>query len=193
MLFRSRVRFILTDGRSARSDVDAPDDARKSMLGEQQKAWFLAELLDAADRYPLTVWVNPLPWISAQTPGADHWGGYATERRELADFIADNEIDGLVMVSGDAHMVAIDDGSNSDFTTDGASGFPVIHAAALDRPGAVKGGPYSHGTVPGGGQFGVLAVEDPGESTVNVTLTGQTWEGDVLMSHEFSVESQATR
>jgi len=188
-----RVRFILTDGRSARSDVNAPDDGLKSMLGKEQKAWFQAELLDASNRYPLIVWVNPLPWISAETPGADDWGGYATERRELADFIADNDIDGLVMVSGDAHMVAIDDGSNSDFTTDGSSGFPVIHAAALDRPGAVKGGPYSHGTVPGGGHFGVLTVDDQGGSTVTVTISGRTWEGEVLMSHEFSAESPASR
>jgi hypothetical protein len=93
------------------------------------------------------------------------------------------------MVSGDAHMVAIDDGTNSDFTTDGAPGFPVIHAAALDRPGAVKGGPYSHGTVTGGGHFGVLAVDDRGDSTVTVTISGRTWEGDVLMSHEFRAGS----
>ncbi len=184
-----RVHFILTDGRSARSDVTKPDDSLKTMLGEEQKAWFFEELLDTRDQYPLIVWVNPLPWISEQTPGADDWGGYTTERQEIADFVADNNIDGLMMISGDAHMVAIDDGSNSDFSTKGGAAFPVIHAAALDRPGSIKGGPYSHGTVPGGGHFGVLAVDDNGGDTITVRLSGRTWQGEVLMSHEFQVES----
>ncbi len=184
-----RARFILTDVRSARSDVNAPDDSAKSMLGEEQKAWFFDELLDASEHYPLIVWVNPLPWISEPTPAADDWGGYATERREIADFIVDNAIDGLMMISGDAHMVAIDDGSNSDFSTNGGAAFPVIHAAALDRPGSIKGGPYSHGSVPGGGHFGVLSVDDTGGDFVTVNLSGRTWQGEELMSHEFVVAS----
>ncbi|MFQ5556976.1 MAG: alkaline phosphatase D family protein [Acidimicrobiales bacterium] len=182
-----RVRFIITDGRSARSLTSAPDDAAKSMLGSQQRAWFERELLDADEKYPLIVWVNPVPWISESRPGADDWGGYATERAEIADFIADNDIDGLVMLAGDAHMVAIDDGTNSDYSTGGGAAFPVMHAAALDRPGEVKGGPYSEGAVPGGGQFGVLEVNDAGGSTIEVTLSGRDWRNAELISHRFTV------
>jgi len=95
--------------------------------------------------------VNPVPWISSEVD-SDNWGAFPEEREELADFIASNDLAGsLAMVSGDAHMVAIDDGSNSGYSSLGPAGFPVLHAAALDRPGSEKGGPYSHGAYPGGG------------------------------------------
>ena len=184
-----RVRFILTDGRSARTPASAADDASKTMLGAGQKAWFEEQLLEANGKYPLIVWVSPLPWISEAKDGGDDWGGYSTERRELADFIAANKIEGLLMISGDAHMVAIDDGSNSDYSTSGGAGFPVMHAAALDRPGKVKGGPYSEGTIPGGGQFGVLNVLDEGGNEILVQLSGRDWSGAEILSYEFTVRS----
>ncbi|HEX5166783.1 MAG TPA: metallophosphoesterase family protein, partial [Thermomicrobiales bacterium] len=106
-----RVRFILTDTRSERDPDASVDDASKSMLGDAQTEWFKQQLLDARGRYPVIVWVNSGPWIDAAGAGKDTWGGFTTERRELANFIADNQIQGLLMVSGDAHSLAIDDGS----------------------------------------------------------------------------------
>ena len=91
------------------------------------------------------------------------------------------------MVSGDAHMVALDDGTNTDYSTADAGGFPLLHAAALDRPGGTKGGPYSSGTFPGGGQFGEVEVRDDG-ATMTVVLRGLTWEGDVLVEQAFELD-----
>jgi hypothetical protein len=179
------VRVILTDVRSARSPAVQFDDARKTMLGPQQKAWLKAELLAARDTHDLTVWVNPVGWIGEATAGGDAWDGYSTERRELANFIVEHDIDRLVMLSGDAHMVAIDDGTNTGYADGGGPSFPVLHAAALDRPGHVKGGPYSEGAIPGGGQFGLVEIADTGES-VDVRLTGRDWTGDVLLSYEIT-------
>ena len=89
------------------------------------------------------------------------------------------------MLSGDAHMLAIDDGSNNTFDTAGTGpGFPVFHAAALDRPGKVKGGPYSEGTYPGGGQFGLMTVTDAGNS-VHVEWNGKNYLGETLVHYEF--------
>ena len=90
------------------------------------------------------------------------------------------------MVSGDAHMVAIDDGTNSDYASGGGAGFPVLHAAALDRPGSVKGGPYSDGAFPGGGQYGILAVDDRADG-VTVTLAGRRWDGTTIVEHRFEI------
>ena len=81
-------------------------------------------------------------------------------------------------------MVAIDDGSNSDYSTAGGGGFPIFHAAALDRPGSVKGGPYSEGAFPGAGQFGLLHIDDDG-TQVAVELEGRDWTGRVLVHHRF--------
>lgn len=180
-----RVRFILTDGRSERDPADAPDGPGKSLLGAMQKEWLKAEFLAARDSAAIIVWVNSVPWIAQPAVGADHWGNYATERRELSDFLVANGISNLVMLSGDAHMLAADDGTNNNFASDGAGpAFPVFHAAALDRIGAVKGGPYSEGAFPGGGQFGLLAVTDPGSGPVTVRFSGRTWEDEELVSLE---------
>jgi phosphodiesterase/alkaline phosphatase D-like protein len=159
-----RVRFILTDTRSERTPDSAPDDASKTMLGAAQKAWLKQQLLAANGIYPVIVWVNSVPWIDAATAGGDTWGGFTTERQELADFIALNDIRGLFMLSADAHMLAIDNGSNSDYASGGGAGFPLMHAAALDRSGSIKGGPYSEGAYPGAGQFGLMTVTDYGGS-----------------------------
>ena len=179
-----RVRFVLTDARAERDLDPVPGSDQLSMLGTPQREWLETELVDASEDHELVVWVNPVPWIAEAEEGADHWGGYSDERRLLADHIAGNGIDNLVMVSGDAHMVAIDDGNNSDFSTSQSGGFPVIHAAPLDRPGGVKGGPYSHGTSADGGQFATLTIDDDG-TDVSVALTGRNWQGEELMTLRF--------
>ena len=181
-----RVRFLLTDSRTGRASRDALDDDRKTALGAAQRAWLEAELRSARDRYPLVVWANPIPWIEDVEAGSDAWGGYSTERRRLSDLIAAAGIRNLLMISGDAHMLAIDDGSHSDYSARGGAGFPVFHAAPLDRPGAVKGGPYSHGTRTEGGQFGLVSVDDPGAGPVTVTLSGRTYTGAEVMRHRFT-------
>lgn len=182
-----RVRFILTDARSERDPPPGEDEGPRSMLGSAQKAWLEQELLAANGSFPVIVWVNSVPWIGEPKPGGDSWQGFAEERREIADFIADNAIEGIVMVSGDAHMVAIDDGSHSDYSSDGGAAFPVLHAAALDRRGSTKGGPYSSGAYPGSGQFGLVTVEDDGGDTVVVSLTGLNWKGEEIVSHRIEL------
>lgn len=183
-----RVRFIVTDTRSQRSPATDPDGPDKTMLGADQKAWFKRQLLDANGRYPLIVWVNPDPWIAPEAAGADNWGGYATERRELADFISDNKVQGLVMLSGDAHMLAIDDGTNSDYSSRGGGGFPVFHAAPLDKHPGIKGGPYSEGASAASGQFGLMTVTDGG-STIDVTWSGRNWRDEEVLRYEFSIDT----
>ncbi|NNF54971.1 MAG: hypothetical protein HKN03_11085 [Acidimicrobiales bacterium] len=180
-----RVRYILTDARSARNlDNDENEDA-PSMLGFEQKEWFKNEILAASQTHELVVWLNPVPWIATAQDGADHWGGYAVERAELANHIANNNIDNLLMVSGDAHMVAVDDGTNTNYSDTPGPGFPLFNAAALDRLGSIKGGPYSEGTVPGGGHYGTLEIEDSGDS-ITATITGFTWDNRTLMEYSFS-------
>ena len=172
-----RVRFILTDLRSARAPAIQFDGPGKSMLGEAQKAWFKAELLAAKERYPVIVWVSSVPWIASPLFFADHWGGYSAERAELARFIEENRIHGLVMLAADSHMVAVDDGRHNIYGPAQTPLFPVLHAAALNREGSVKGGPYSHGAfaspTAADGQFGLLRVEDRGDDKVCVSFSGR--------------------
>lgn len=180
-----RLRFVMTDTRSERTE--------SSMLGQEQLDWLLDELTTASQSHALVVWVNPDPWIAPADPARDDWGGFADERREIADLIATQHIDNLVMVSGDAHMVALDDGTNSDYSSSGdGAGFPVLHAAALDRPGNVKGGPYSEGAYRGAGQFGTMTVQDHG-GDLTVELAGWDYTGNELVSYELTVPPQTPR
>ncbi len=179
-----RVRFLVCDSRSARSPWTAADNAQKTMLGESQKAWFKDQLIRARDSAALIVWVNTLPWIG--TTGDDGWYLYTNERRELADFIRDNQIYNLCQISGDAHMVAIDDGTYSDYAVGGGACFPVFHAAPLDRTPSPKGGPYSHGMFPGTNQFGLFTVVDSGVGVpMKVIWSGRLENNQELVHYEF--------
>jgi hypothetical protein len=163
-----RVRFLMTDARSERLPAEF------TLLGQRQFAWLLEELIRAAaDRVPLVVWVNPVPWI---TPDGDAngWGRYAEERRAIGRRISTLGLGSrLLMLSGDAHMLAFDDGRNN-----ANGGFVVAQAAPLDRFLRRKGGPYSHEPPrQQNGQFATLQVEDTG-TTLTATLQGHRHYGD---------------
>ena len=169
----------MSDTRSHRTE--------STMLGEEQLAWLIDELTMSSRNHALVVWANPTPWISDDGLQSDNWSAHPEERRIISEALAAADIENIVMVSGDAHMVAIDDGSNTGYASDGSLGFPLLHAAALDRPGSVKGGPYSEGAFPGGGQFGKLEVFDDGGPEIRVRLSGKDWTGDELVAWEQSI------
>jgi hypothetical protein len=177
-----RARVIMLDSRSARIQDE-------TMLGAEQKAWLIEELVESAKTHAVVLLLSPNPWIGES--GSDYWAEFADERSELAQAIADNNIENLVMLSGDAHMVALDDGSNTNYSTKPGPAFPILHAAALDRPGSTRGGPFSHGRFAGTGQFGLITVLDDGDD-VSVVLEGRTWEDEILTSLTFEPTLPAT-
>lgn len=180
-----RVHFIVTDNRSERHPPSQPSP--RSMLGARQKSWFKNELLEASKRAWLIVWVNSVPWIEA-SGGGDGWGGFPQEREELARFFSRKEIRPLIILGGDAHMMAIDDGSHSRYAP-GQPEIPVFHAASLDRPGSLKGGPYSEGAIPGGGFFGLMNVRET-ESALDIEWSGRDWRDAEIMRYHFSVSKK---
>jgi phosphodiesterase/alkaline phosphatase D-like protein len=168
-----RVRFIMTDLRSAAVSPSLKEGPSKTKLGTAQKAWFKQELINARDGgFPLIVWVCPDPWIAKAQLGDDTWGGHTTERTEIANFLRDNRISNLVLLSGDMHGLAYDDGTNSDYATGGGAPLAVLHAAALTSEGSSKGGPYSAGPLPGSQQYGILEVYDHGGPSVACRFLG---------------------
>ena len=185
-----RVRFIMTDVRSERDPETEPDGPGKSLLGKRQKEWLKRELAAARQGYALVIWVNIVPWITKGQPGSGHgWEPYSHERRELADYVQQQDlVPRLLILSGDGHMVALDDGTNSNYASHGAgSAFPVMHAAPLDRYPRSKGGPYSHGValrrrlfgIIKDQQFGWMEVSDDG-SVLEYELTGRNSSGQQL-------------
>ena len=168
-----RVRFIMTDNRFYKDKLPEENSSiGNSILGTRQKKWFFEQLRQGkvnqnANKERLTIWVNSIPWIAGGEgfETKDAWDRYPAERREIANFIKDNGIDKLLMISGDAHMLALDDGeegSANSYAQNGGGSFPVIHAASLDSKPSVKGGPYNNGAIKGRKQWGVLHFTDDG-------------------------------
>jgi len=181
-----RARVIMTDLHSAASVAASAESATKSRLGATQKAWFKQELIAARDAgFPLIIWVNTSPWIGAAQLGVDSWAGFSTERAELAHFLRDNRIKNLLMLSGDMHALAYDDGRNSDYAVGGGAPLVVLHAAPLTRLGGPKGGPYAAGPLIGIQQYGLLDVTDTGGPTVHVRYSGKRVGEGTKLSFQF--------
>lgn len=178
---RGRVRFIVSDLRTERSSKTATDDINKVLMGDEQKAWFFDQIIQAKELNQAVCWVNPIPWIANQSSGADHWGGYSTHRQLITDFIVNNNMSNrLWVISGDMHALAIDDGRNNNW-----GGFPVFHFSSIDSNGSIKGGPYWRGPSTGRDRYGVMEIVDDGD-VITITGTGfissTTWN-----SYTFSI------
>ena len=92
--------FFLLDVRYHRSPNRAPNNRKKTMLGSRQLAWLKRELL--ASRAALKFIASGSEW---QMNGSnDSWTRFKHERREIFDFIRDNEIQGVILLSGDRHF-----------------------------------------------------------------------------------------
>lgn len=188
-----RVTFVLTDLRSQKVRPEYKECERTktgtNFGNESHLVWFFNTMLEARDRGQVVAWYNSYPWING--PGGpnykcaekDNWGGYPEERERIANFIRDNNIP-LFIMSGDAHMVAMDDGSNSDYATGGGAPIRIFQAAAIDRPGSYKGGPYSHGYSRESGQFGVVEVTDDGGKEVCFTWYAFHKSGKAVVNQE---------
>jgi phosphodiesterase/alkaline phosphatase D-like protein len=192
-----RCRFIFTDNRSERTPYTVADSPSKTVLGARQKQWFKEQLLAASNdpNIKAIFWVNSFPWTGTSQYGAnppvEHWAAYPTERKELADFIKNNNIRKLFILSGDMHACAIDDGRTWDFAQDkdnpvyNGHGLPVFQAAPLGNNSSSKGGPYLIGPAVLGGfkyQAGVVTVSDSGGDSVLINFTGIDQTGAVINS-----------
>ena len=85
-----------------------------TMLGAQQKTWWKETMQNSDATWK--VWGNSVPFTHVRAtnnpPGvllvervmaSDAWDGYNTERTELMQFIRDNNIQNLVVLTGDVH------------------------------------------------------------------------------------------
>ena len=122
--------------------------------------------------------------------GDDYWGVYATERREIADFIKEHDLRGLVILHGDSHMLAADDGSHSDYTTHtNGLRIPVLCGGPLDQNASLKGGPYSQGVYrvrKGEGCFALMDVKDDGRE-ITVQYSGRNNRNEEKIAFKFKV------
>ena len=99
------VDFFFLDVRYYRDPNAAPDREGKTMLGAAQKRWLKARLKSSSA--PFKVLLSGSGWSAAKGPGDDSWAAFMTERNELFDYVRDEGINGVVLVSGDTHVAEL--------------------------------------------------------------------------------------
>ncbi len=110
--------FFVLDGRSQRDptkDVDGPDNSMLDgdNLGiKGQYYWLTQGLKNSTAKWKFIL--SPLVFNPTHNK-RDAWKGFLNERSKLVKFIKNNNIKGVVVISGDSHAGGIDDGTNSDF------------------------------------------------------------------------------
>lgn len=96
------VDFIFTDGRYYRDPNEDEDTPEKTMLGEDQLAW-LKDTLKASNGV-FKILACGSGWSKNKGPGGDAWSSFLHERDALFDFIRDEAIEGVILISGDTHI-----------------------------------------------------------------------------------------
>jgi alkaline phosphatase D len=99
---RGDVDFFMLDGRYHRDADNAPEDGKKTHLGEKQLAWLKRELL--ASKAKVKVLATGGEWQTHSQSAS--WTSFARERDELFQFFGDNKITGVLLLSGDRHFTA---------------------------------------------------------------------------------------
>lgn len=112
----AQADFFLLDSRSQRDTDKTPDGPNKSMLdgthhgANGQLAWLLDHLKQSKATWKFIM--TPVVFNPTH-PKADAWNGFQYEHDLIVKFIHDNNIHGVIMLSGDSHFGAIDNGTNS--------------------------------------------------------------------------------
>jgi alkaline phosphatase D len=97
--------FILMDGYSYRDDVSLNQDTTdKRIWGRQQLEWLKQSLLQASEsgHYTFKFVGTGTQILQSVVSGSSHQE-YRREREELLQFIAENNITGVVFLTGDVH------------------------------------------------------------------------------------------
>jgi alkaline phosphatase D len=92
----SAAELFILDARQYR------DEAGGTILGAQQRQWFLDALANSTARFKLVC--TSVPFSS---PGADKWGGYPKDREAVLNVIAEKRIRGVIFLTADVHHAAV--------------------------------------------------------------------------------------
>ena len=93
------VDFFMLDGRFYRTN---PYDKNPTMLGPNQKQWLLDNLIRSKATFKVIA--SPVPWsLASKGEARDTWNGFKEEEKEIFDFLADNKINGVILISADRH------------------------------------------------------------------------------------------
>ena len=82
--------------------LDAINDPTRTMLGSVQKSMFKEALINSEAKYKFVITSVPIQQIYALP--YDNWEGYAAERKEILNFIRDNNIQNVTFLTSTLHL-----------------------------------------------------------------------------------------
>lgn len=97
--------FYVMDTRTFRSANNETDNSSKTMLGTEQKADLKRWLSSSQAKFKFLV--SSVPFDDFATTPSDAWEAFTTERKEIFDYISDNNIEGVIFLTGDQHFSLI--------------------------------------------------------------------------------------
>ena len=117
--FGQLAEFLVLDTRQYRSDQPNNDrasplnvsalDKTQSMLGRQQKNWLSGKLIQSQANWNILaqqVMMGMVGYVRGENEpvySMDQWPGYAAERMELMQFLAERSISNPIVLTGDIH------------------------------------------------------------------------------------------
>ncbi len=82
-----------------------------TMLGEEQRRWFFSRLSEGNFRW--RIWANEVQFALSKIDGlygsTDAWDGYIGERSRILEFLKNENIDNLIVLTGDRHAFMASD------------------------------------------------------------------------------------
>lgn len=148
------VDFLILDTRRFRSPHGEQEGSTKTMLGAAQKQWLLDAL--ESSRSPFKFVLTSVPF---QGGGADTWGNYKTEQSEIASFIRERKIGGVVFLTGDYHLArdwTRPKAGFREYMAGPIASFVHYHHAPAARDRYQKAGNFHYGD---GYNFGLVRVD----------------------------------
>ncbi len=129
------IELFHIDCFSYRGPLTATDNASKTMLGVNQKAWLKKALAASTAKFKIIASSKPTYYATSGGTG-DDWTKYSTERDELISFIQSTGLTGVVWVCGDPHsaLVAYDPARGHIAVVANPAGVDQIQQAAGYQP-----------------------------------------------------------
>ncbi len=192
-----RVQLILLDTRSFRTELTrnpagrpeglgpyiANADTSGELLGEDQWQWLKAQLEQPADLRILASSIQ----VVADEHGWETWGNFPHERDRLYRLIDDTNASGLIVISGDRHLMEI--------SKDDAGPYPIYDFTSSglnwdNKPRAVTE-PNTHrlGEPLRQINYGVITIDwnDTNPDATTIALIGRGPEGETILCHDLTL------
>ncbi|MFT4524914.1 MAG: alkaline phosphatase D [Bacteroidia bacterium] len=162
--------MIMLDTRLyGRDEQGSGTDSARSLLGDTQRQWFYEELQSSTAKWKLVgqqVMMAPLT-IFGTVVNNDQWDGYPAERDSLYSFLADNNIDNMVVLTGDIHTAWANDLPLTDY--DPATG---TNSAGVEFVVTSVTSPGIPIDIPIGDPAAIVMAANPHMKYVNLTQHG---------------------